>query len=86
MAALDPANFDAAKVNALIAASPLDDATKATLKAGVDAAATNPARLPLRLMRSRKLLACNLPPYGQQKAAQSDLCGLFVGCLPGCGG
>ncbi len=40
---LDPAKFDAAKVNALIAASSLDDATKATLKAGVDAAATNPA-------------------------------------------
>ena len=30
-------------INALIAASALDDATKATLKAGVDAAATNPA-------------------------------------------
>jgi hypothetical protein len=42
-AALDPAAFDAAKINAMIAASTLDDATKATLKAGVDAAATNPA-------------------------------------------
>jgi hypothetical protein len=42
-ATLDPANFDAAAVNAMIAASTLDDATKATLKAGVDAAATNPA-------------------------------------------
>ena len=40
---LDPAAFDAAKINAMIAASTLDDATKATLKAGVDAAATNPA-------------------------------------------
>ena len=30
---LDPAKFDAAKVNELIAASSLDDATKATLKA-----------------------------------------------------
>ena len=39
----DPAAFDAAKINAMIAASTLDDATKATLKAGVDAAATNPA-------------------------------------------
>jgi hypothetical protein len=42
-AVLDPAAFDAAKINAMIAASTLDDATKATLKAGVDAAATNPA-------------------------------------------
>jgi len=43
MAVLDPANFDAAKINALIDASTLDDATKGTLKSGVDAAATNPA-------------------------------------------
>ena len=42
-AALDPANFDAAKVGMMIEASSLDAATKATLKAGVDAAATNPA-------------------------------------------
>ena len=40
---VDPAAFDAAKINAMIAASTLDDATKATLKAGVVAAATNPA-------------------------------------------
>jgi len=43
MAVLDPASFDAAKVAGLIDASPLDDATKATLKSGVEAAATNPA-------------------------------------------
>ncbi len=43
MAVLDPANFDAAKINAMIDASTLDDATKATLKSGVDAAAGNPA-------------------------------------------
>ena len=42
MAVLDPAAFDAAKVIGLIDASPLDDATKATLKAGVEAAASNP--------------------------------------------
>jgi hypothetical protein len=40
---LDPAAFDAAKVTALIDASTLDDMTKTTLKAGVTAAATNPA-------------------------------------------
>ena len=42
-ALLDPANFDAAKINAMIDASSLDDATKGTLKAGIDAAAGNPA-------------------------------------------
>ena len=42
-AVLDPATFDAAKVNALIDASALDDATKTTLKAGVTAAASNPS-------------------------------------------
>ena len=42
-AVLNPAAFDAAKVNALIDASALDDATKATLKTGVDAAAADPA-------------------------------------------
>jgi hypothetical protein len=40
---LDAAAFDAAKVTALIDASALDDATKTTLKAGVTAAAGNPA-------------------------------------------
>ena len=45
MAALDPANFDAAKVNALIDASALDAALKTTLKAGVDAAAADPAKV-----------------------------------------
>ncbi len=42
-AVLDPAAFDAAKVTALIDASPLDDAAKTTLKAAVTAAASNPA-------------------------------------------
>ena len=42
-AALDPANFNAAAVTALIDGSALDDATKATLKTAVDAAAANPA-------------------------------------------
>ncbi len=45
-AALDPAMFDAAKIGALIDGSALDDATKATLKAGIDAAATNAALIP----------------------------------------
>jgi hypothetical protein len=40
---LDAASFDAAKVTAFIDAGPFDDATKVTLKAGVTAAATNPA-------------------------------------------
>ena len=42
-ATLDPANFDAAKVTMLIDASTLDDAAKTTLKAGVTAAAADPA-------------------------------------------
>ena len=46
MAALDPANFDAVKVKALIDASALDDALKTTLKTGVDAAATDAAKVP----------------------------------------
>ncbi len=44
-AVLDPANFDAAKVNALIEASSLDAALKTTLKAGVDAAAADPTKV-----------------------------------------
>ncbi len=44
MSVLSATPFDAAKVSALIDASTLiDDATKATLKAGLTAAATNPA-------------------------------------------
>lgn len=43
LATLDPANFDAAKVNAMIAASTLDDATKTKLTDAIDAAAGNPA-------------------------------------------
>ena len=42
-ALLDPAAFDATKVAGLIDASALDDATKATLKSAVEAAAGNPA-------------------------------------------
>lgn len=41
--ALDPANFDAARITALIDGSTLDDATKTTLKTAVTAAAANPA-------------------------------------------
>lgn len=45
-ALLDPANFDAAKINAMIdGATMLDDATKATLKSAVDAAAADPAKI-----------------------------------------
>ncbi len=42
-AALDPANFNADSVIALIDGSPLDDAMKATLKTAVEAAKANPA-------------------------------------------
>ena len=42
-AALDPANFNADSVVALIDGSTLDDATKATLKTAVEAAKANPA-------------------------------------------
>jgi hypothetical protein len=42
-AALDPANFSADSVVALIDGSALDDATKTTLKTAVEAARANPA-------------------------------------------
>ena len=42
-AALDPANFNADSVVALIDGSALDDATKTTLKTAVEAARANPA-------------------------------------------
>lgn len=42
-AALDPANFNADAVVALIDGSTLDDATKTTLKTAVEAARANPA-------------------------------------------
>jgi colicin import membrane protein len=42
-AALDPANFDADTVVALIDGSTLDDAMKTTLKTAVEAAKANPA-------------------------------------------
>ena len=42
-AALDPANFNADAVVALIDGSTLDDATKTTLKTSVEAARANPA-------------------------------------------
>jgi len=41
--ALDPANFNADAVVAMIDGSALDDATKATLKTAVEAARANPA-------------------------------------------
>ena len=44
-ALLDPANFDAAKINAMIDASTLDAMVKTTLKAGVDAAAADPTKV-----------------------------------------
>lgn len=44
-AVLDPANWDMAKVNAMIAATPLDDATKKTLTDAVTAAAADPAKI-----------------------------------------
>jgi len=40
---LDPANFDAAAITAMIDGSALDQATKTTLKTAVTAAASNPA-------------------------------------------
>jgi ATPase subunit of ABC transporter with duplicated ATPase domains len=43
MAALDPANFNADSVVALIDGSSLDDAVKTTLKTAVEAARANPA-------------------------------------------
>jgi hypothetical protein len=43
VAGLDPANFDADAVVALIDGSALDDATKTTLKTAVEAARANPA-------------------------------------------
>jgi hypothetical protein len=43
MAALDPANFNADSVVALIDGSSLDDATKTTLKTAIEAARANPA-------------------------------------------
>ncbi len=45
MALLDPANFDAAKVDAMIDASSLDAATKATLKGLVADAGTDTTKI-----------------------------------------
>ena len=45
MALLDPANFDMAKVVAKIDTSALDAGVKATLKAGVEAAGADPAKI-----------------------------------------
>ena len=45
MAALDPANFDAAKINAMIDASALDATLKTTLKSGIEAAAADPTKI-----------------------------------------
>jgi flagellar biosynthesis GTPase FlhF len=53
---LDPANFDAVKVKALIDASALEEATKTTLKAGVDAAAADTALVPGAIEAVKKAL------------------------------
>ena len=45
MAALDPANFDVAKISAMIDASALDAGVKATLKAGIEAAGADPTKI-----------------------------------------
>jgi hypothetical protein len=45
MAMLDPAKWDVAKVSDMIAAAPLDDATKATLKGLVDAAGSDTGKI-----------------------------------------
>ena len=55
-AALDPANFDATKVKSLIDASALDDATKTTLKSGVDAAAADKTLVPGAIDAVKKAL------------------------------
>lgn len=45
MAVLDPANFDAVKISAMIDASTLDAGVKTTLKAGIEAAAADPSKI-----------------------------------------
>lgn len=45
MAVLDPANFDAVKISAMIDASTLDAGVKTTLKAGIEAAAADPGKI-----------------------------------------
>lgn len=45
MAVLDPANFDAVKISAMIDASALDAGVKTTLKAGIEAAAADPGKI-----------------------------------------
>lgn len=45
MTALDPANFDAAKITAMIDASALDATLKTTLKSGIEAAAADPTKI-----------------------------------------
>lgn len=45
MAALDPANFDATKITAMIDASDLNPVVKSTLKSGVEAAAADPSKV-----------------------------------------
>ncbi|HRK43133.1 MAG TPA: hypothetical protein PLH11_08840, partial [Gemmobacter sp.] len=54
--AFNPANFDAAKLNGMIDAAPLDDATKSTLKAAVDGAAKNPALVDAALKQVKSAL------------------------------
>ena len=45
MATLDPANFDGAKISAMIDASALDAGLKTTLKAGIEAAGADPTKI-----------------------------------------
>jgi len=53
---LDPAKFDAAKLKELIGASALNDAVKTQLNAAVDAAAANPAGVPVVVETVKKAL------------------------------
>ncbi len=55
-AALDPANFNADAVVALIDGSTLDDATKTTLRTAVEAARANPALVADTLAQVRTAL------------------------------
>lgn len=59
VAELDPANFNADKVITLIQNSPLDDASKTTLVAGVTAAAGNPALVDGALAAVKSALGMN---------------------------
>ena len=70
MALLDPANFDATKINAMIEASELTSVVKATLKSGVDAAAAELQRSQRLWLRSKPPWACNRPQNHKSRARQ----------------